>query len=156
MPDEQLGPSTVAASIGQHNLEVVLLPADARTAPAAAAALNTSVGSIVKSLLFIAGGVPSLVLASGDRKVNPGLLAARLGVERVRLARPDEVLAVTGYAVGGVPPVAHRQPLDVLMDRRLLDYPLVYAAAGDPRAVFGASPEQIRTISGAEISDITD
>jgi prolyl-tRNA editing enzyme YbaK/EbsC (Cys-tRNA(Pro) deacylase) len=138
---------------GYHVLE---LPDDTSTAPLAAEALRTPVATIVKSLLFLAADEPVLVLAAGDRRVSPPLLALHLGVSAVRLARPKEVLDITGYPVGGVPPVAHEQPLRTAMDRYLLGHDVVYAAAGAANAVFGIPPRELLTLAGAEPADVSE
>lgn len=153
--EEPLTVESVRAFLARHDIEVVELPADTSTALLAAEALHTSVGSIVKSLLFMADDVPVLVLASGDRKVDTRRVAGVVGGRKVRLATPAQVLAWAGYAVGGVPPVAHRQELRVLMDRTLLNFPTVYAAAGAPNAIFPVTPDHLSSLAHAEIVDIT-
>lgn len=145
----------VRAALRGEGIEVLELPADTSTAPLAAAALGTSVPSIVKSLLFIAGDTPVLVLAPGDRRVETSRLASYIGVETVRLAKPEEVLDVSGYPVGGVPPLAHAAPLRVLLDSRLLEQDMVYAAAGARNAIFPVSPRRLVTIAGAEMVEVT-
>lgn len=145
----------VRAFLAGWQIDVVELPADASTAELAAAALNVAVAAIVKSLLFLAAERPILLLVSGDRRVDTNLVARVLSVEGIRLARPAEVLAMTGYPVGGVPPVAHMTPPRVLMDRRLFDHATVYAAAGAHNAVFPVAPAQLVEIAGAEVADIT-
>lgn len=137
-----------------HGIAVQELPADTSTAILAAAALGTTVDTIVKSLLFMVDGAPVLVLAAGDRKVNKRRLAEALGASAARLARPEEVTALAGYAVGGVPPVAHRQPLRTLVDRHLLAHPTVYAAAGAANAIFPVAPEQLLAMTGGESTDV--
>jgi Cys-tRNA(Pro) deacylase len=132
------------------------MPADTSTAAAAAETLHTDVASIVKSLLFMYGSTPVLALVSGIRTVDTERLARVVGAESVRLARPREVLAETGYAVGGVPPVAHRRPLRVLMDRHLMALPVVYAAAGSNLAIFEIQPSELSRLAQAEIADFAE
>jgi Cys-tRNA(Pro) deacylase len=131
----------------------VELAADTSTAALAAQALGTTVPAIVKSLLFLADSEPVLVLASGDRKVNARALSRELGVKKVRMATPEECVVLAGYAVGGVPPVAHRRPLRTLFDRHLLDHETVYAAAGAQNAIFAIAPTHLLNLTGAEITD---
>jgi Cys-tRNA(Pro) deacylase len=152
---ERLTADHVREALAPYGLTVRELSDDTSTAVLAAEALHTSVGSIVKSLLFVAGEDPILVLAAGDRKVDARDLGRELGVSRARLAKPDAVIAITGYAVGGVPPLGHRTRLRTLMDRALLQYETVYAAAGTPNAIFAVRPEQLRDITNAEITDAT-
>ena len=85
------------------------LPADTSTAEAAARAVNAPLGSIVKSLVFLADGAPLLVLVAGDQRADVHRLRAALGLskKRLRIAQPAEVLDRTGFEVGGVPPIGH-------------------------------------------------
>jgi Cys-tRNA(Pro) deacylase len=148
-----LGVDDVRACLTREGTEVRELEADTSTAVLAAAALGTTVSTIVKSLLFLADGKPVLVLASGDRKVDARALARGLGVRKVRMARPDEVRDIAGYAVGGVPPLAHKRPLQTLMDRHLLSHLTVFAAAGAPNAIFAIAPTRLLELTGAELTD---
>ncbi len=146
----------VRRSLASAGIVVHELPGDASTAQSAAEALNTTVATIVKSLLFLHGEQPLLVLVAGDRKLNQRKLSAELGGGKVRLARPEQVLDITGYPVGGVPPVAHRTPLKVLMDRYLLEHPVVYAAAGAYNAIFPVEPPRLLALTDAELTDATE
>lgn len=146
----------VRRSLSPAGIAVRELPADASTAQLAADALNTTVATIVKSLLFLHADQPLLVLVSGDRKLNQRKLSAELGGGKVRLARPDQVLDITGYPVGGVPPLAHRTRMKVLMDRYLLDHPVVYAAAGAYNAIFPVDPRRLVALTGAEMTEATE
>jgi prolyl-tRNA editing enzyme YbaK/EbsC (Cys-tRNA(Pro) deacylase) len=103
-----------------------------RTAAEAAAAVDVEVGQIVKSLVFSgeADG-PVLVLCAGDRRVD----TAKLG-ENAKPARADEVRAVTGFSIGGVPPLGHDRPLRTIVDESLRRFDAVWCAAGTPHAVF--------------------
>jgi prolyl-tRNA editing enzyme YbaK/EbsC (Cys-tRNA(Pro) deacylase) len=155
MTEEPLGVADVRRRLESEGIEVVELPADTSTAVLAAQALGTSVPAIVKSLLFLAAGEPVLVLASGDRRVDGRVLARELGVKKVRMATPEECIAVAGYAVGGVPPVGHRRPLRTLFDPSLPQHEVVYAAAGAYNAVFAVAPARLQELTGAEITDAT-
>jgi prolyl-tRNA editing enzyme YbaK/EbsC (Cys-tRNA(Pro) deacylase) len=155
MADVERSVDTVRAFVAPLGLEVRELSADTRTAALAAAALGTEVSAIVKSLVFWAGTEPLLVLVAGDRKVDRTRLAGELEVERVRLAPPDDVFNLTGYTVGGVPPMAHRTAMRTLLDRTLLGRPLVYAAAGAGNAIFAVSPQRLQELCKAEITDAT-
>jgi prolyl-tRNA editing enzyme YbaK/EbsC (Cys-tRNA(Pro) deacylase) len=72
------------------------------------------------------------------------------------MASPEQVLEHTGYRIGGVPPVAHAKAFRVLLDRALLQYDVVYAAAGSPLAIFPTSPNRLIEISGAELVDVSE
>jgi prolyl-tRNA editing enzyme YbaK/EbsC (Cys-tRNA(Pro) deacylase) len=131
------------------------LPADTSTAEAAARAVDAPQGSIVKSLIFLADGVPLLVLVAGDRRADVKKLRATLGLskKRLRIARPEEVLAHTGFPVGGVPPLGHRQPLRTLMDQTLSRFETVWAAAGSSNAVFPIGYEKLVAVTGGKVLD---
>ncbi|MGH2443282.1 MAG: YbaK/EbsC family protein [Chloroflexota bacterium] len=145
----------VQAFLAPLGIQVVELPADASTAASAARALNTPVASIAKSLLFQADDHTVLVIAGGDRQVDIGRLSSYLGAASVRLARPAQVLEITGYAVGGVPPIAHAVTLRTVMDSRLLAHETVYAAAGAARAIFPIGPQLLSDLAGAELAEVT-
>lgn len=136
--------------------EVVEFPQGTRTAQDAAAAIGTTVGQIVKSLLFLADGKPVLALVSGSNRLDVQKLGRLLGAEHVERADADTVRAITGYAIGGVPPVGHGQPLPVFLDRDLLQYDVVYAAAGTPQAVFAIAPTRLLEITGAQVADLAE
>ena len=106
-------------------IDVRTLSDSARTAALAAAALDVEVGQIVKSLVFLRGDDPVLVLCAGDRRVD----AERLGVSP---APADRVRAVTGFSIGGVPPLGHDVELDTTIDESLRRFEVVWAAAGTP------------------------
>jgi len=132
------------------------LPADTSTAEAAARAVGAFQGSIVKSLVFLADGAPLLVLAAGDQRVDIKRLRATLGLSkrRLRIAQPAEVLAHTGFEVGGVPPVGHSPPLRTLIDNTLGRYDTVWAAAGSAHAVFPIAYQQLLAITNGEVMDL--
>lgn len=130
--------------------DVVELADSTRTAPEAAAAVGCELGAIVKSLVFrgAESGAPVLVLVSGDRRADEGVLAQALG-EPVERADAAWVRAVTGYAIGGVPPVGHPAPLRTLVDEGLMRFETVWAAAGTPRTVFPIAPAELARLTGA-------
>jgi Cys-tRNA(Pro) deacylase len=134
--------------------EVVEFSQSTRTAQDAAAAIGTTVGQIVKSLLFLADGKPVLALVSGQHRLDTQKLGRAAGASQVERADADTVRAITGYVIGGVPPVGHDRPLPVFMDRDLLQYDVVYAAAGTPQAVFAIAPARLQEITGAQVVDL--
>ncbi len=134
--------------------EIQRFPDGARTAADAAAAVGCSLGQIVKSLVFMAGGEPVLVLTSGSNRVDEAAVAATLGVPGLDNASADEVRAATGFAIGGTPPLGHRRDLRTLMDEDLLAYEQVWAAAGTPEAVFPVSPQELQRAAGAEVARV--
>jgi prolyl-tRNA editing enzyme YbaK/EbsC (Cys-tRNA(Pro) deacylase) len=133
--------------------EVVVFAESTRTADEAAAAVSSKVGQIVKSLVFLAGDRPVLALVSGSNRVDTAKLAAVAGGE-VKRASAEIVREATGYAIGGVPPIGLASPLPVYLDRDLLQYGEVWAAAGTPNAVFKIDPATLRQITAATVSDL--
>ncbi|MEP6774954.1 MAG: YbaK/EbsC family protein [Chloroflexota bacterium] len=137
------------------NTEVVRLSDSTRTAPEAAAAVGCDLGAIAKSLLFMADGEPLLVICGGDRRVDTAKVAALVGASTVKMSSVEDVRRLTGYSIGGVPPVGHATPLKKLMDDRLLRWPLIYAAAGAHDALFPIDPVLLSEKSGALLADVT-
>lgn len=144
----------VLASLGAAG-QVVELAASTRTAGEAAAAIGTTVAQIAKSLVFLSGEAPVLVIASGIHRISLPRLARHLG-GTVRRADAGAVRRLTGFPIGGVPPVGHPAPLPVLIDRGLLDHAGIWAAAGTPHAVFPTTPEELARITGGEIVDVRE
>jgi prolyl-tRNA editing enzyme YbaK/EbsC (Cys-tRNA(Pro) deacylase) len=122
-----------------------------RTAPEAAATVGCELGAIVKSLVFRGSrtGAPVLALVSGDNRADEARIAEAVG-EPVERADADFVRAATGYAIGGVAPIGHPQPLRTVVDEDLLRFATVWAAAGTPRAVFGVEPAALFAAIGVE------
>lgn len=137
---------------GVHT-QILEFPQGTRTAQEAADAVGTSVGQIVKSLVFVAGGQPVLVLVSGAHLADTRKLEREFGAP-VRRADADTVRQATGFAIGGVAPVGHIAPLPTLIDEHLLKYDVVYAAAGTPYSVFPISPSELVRITGGRVADV--
>lgn len=133
--------------------EVRRFPEGTRTAEDAARAIGCAQGQIVKSLVFEAGGRPVIALVSGTNRLDTNRLAQLAG-EPVVKADADATRAATGFAIGGVPPFGHAQPLPVYVDRDLLEFDLVWAAAGRPDSVFAITPQRLLEISGGESADL--
>ena len=135
--------------------EVVVFPDSTRTASEAAQAVGCHVGQIVKSLVFKGGEThkPILVVASGAIRVNERLLAELAG-ERIEKADADFVRQHTGFAVGGVPPVGHPERLETYIDEDLLQYEEIWAAAGNPHAVFQLTPANLQSMTGGRVVSI--
>jgi prolyl-tRNA editing enzyme YbaK/EbsC (Cys-tRNA(Pro) deacylase) len=151
------GPDRVQAALEAAGLtiEVVKLSDSAHTAQLAAEAIGTELGSIVKSLVFLADGEPVLVLVAGDQRADPAKLKALLRARRVMIADADRVKQETGFSIGGVPPVGHLQPLSTWIDRSLARFETVYAAAGHPHAVFPVAYETLVQLTNGQVADIT-
>ena len=128
-------------------------PQGTRTAADAARAVGCELGQIVKSLVFVAGGRPVVALVSGANRLDEHRLAAIAG-EPVVKADAETARAATGYAIGGVPPFGHATEVPVFMDRDLLGYGEVWAAAGRPDSVFEIAPERLKELSHATVTDL--
>ncbi|HEX4841159.1 MAG TPA: YbaK/EbsC family protein [bacterium] len=145
-----------ALQAGGVATEVWEFPHSTRTAADAAAAVGTTVAQIVKSLVFLADAQPVLVLASGANRVDATKLARAVGVRRIAKANADVVHDVTGFAIGGVPPVGHPRPLPVYIDRDLLGFEIVYAAAGTPTTVFSIAPALLQRLTRGTVVDLRE
>lgn len=136
-------------------VRVVEMAQSTRTAEEAAAACGCAVGQIIKSLVFRGrqSGKPMLLLVSGSNRVDQAGVAAVIGEA---LDRPDAafVREVTGFAIGGIPPFGHAQPLPTWLDEDLLQYKTVWAAAGSPEAVFEVDPRRLVEAIGATVINV--
>ena len=136
--------------------EVVELPQSTRSAAEAAQAVGCQVEQIAKSLVFrgTESGRPVLAIASGANQVNERRLAELIG-ERIGKADADFVRDATGFAIGGVPPVGHAQPVETLIDEDLLRHGEIWAAAGTPNAVFRLTPDDLVKLTGGRVVRVT-
>jgi len=134
-------------------VRVKAFPEGTRTAVDAARAVGCELGQIVKSLVFLAAGKPVVALVSGSNRLDERRLAAVAG-DPVAKADAETARAATGYAIGGVPPFGHATEVPVFMDRDLLAYPAVWAAAGRPDSVFEIEPARLRELSNAVVIDL--
>ncbi len=161
--------------------EIVVLGEHARTAAAAAAQLGVTVAQIANSLVFAVAhdavpddavpddSVPEtrcpttaapdrrrplLVLTSGAHRVDTARVAGLVGAARLDRADPDFVRQRTGFAIGGVAPVGHAEPLRTLVDIALADHAVVWAAGGHPRAVFRTSFDELVRLTGGTPADV--
>ena len=133
---------------------VTELDSSARTAVQAAEQLGVEVAQIANSLVFDADGAPLLVLSSGGHKVDTGKVADLVGATSVDRATPDFVRTHTGFAIGGVAPVGHPEPLRTLVDTALERYDVVWAAAGHPHSVFPTTYAELVRITGGTPADV--
>ncbi len=126
----------------------------ARTSQEAADALGVSVGQIAKSVVFRrkSDDTAVLVVTAGDRRVDEKRVAAITGP--LGRADADFVKARTGFSIGGVSPLAHAEPLTVLIDRSLFRFDAVWAAAGHPNGVFCATPDELVRLAAAPVADV--
>lgn len=147
----------VQTAIAERGLDrrVIELAVHARTSQQAADALGVAVGQIAKSLVFTVDGRPLLVVASGANRVDERRLGELAG-GRVRRADPETVKRATGYTIGGVPPIGLAGEMAVYLDRDLLGYDLVYAAAGLPECVFPIAPDELVRATGGRVVDVKE
>lgn len=145
---------TDAAAAAGVTIDVVTLTDGTRTADAAAAAVGVEVGQIVKSLAFAVDGTPVLALVSGSNRLEESKLAAAAAGGEVGRLDADGVRAATGFAIGGVSPFAHPQPIPIYADADLLGYDEIWAAAGTPDTVFAISPQALVEATGATVADL--
>ena len=126
-----------------------------RTSAEAAAAIGCSIAEIAKSIVFRGknSGQAVVVIASGENRVSEAKVAAKLGEPLLR-ADADFVRTTTGYAIGGVPPLGHAQRVTLLLDEDLRRFETVWAAAGTPFSVFPLRPDQLRSLTGADWTDV--
>lgn len=139
-------------------LKVVELNASTRTANDAAIAIGCQVGQIVKSLLFRTKktGKPVLVLASGINRVSEEVIEKYIG-ERIAKADADFTREITGFAIGGIPPLGHKNSITfVFVDEDLLQHKTLWAAAGTPYAVFSLPAKELQTVTSGKIVSIKE
>jgi len=134
---------------------VIELEVPVRTAAAAAEAVGCTPAQIVKSLVFQGGasGVPVLVVASGANRVSESKLAALLG-EPVTMGPPKFVREVTGFAIGGIPPIGHAKRLDTIVDQHLLSLETLWAAAGHPNSLFALTPDELLRMTNGRVAEV--
>jgi prolyl-tRNA editing enzyme YbaK/EbsC (Cys-tRNA(Pro) deacylase) len=137
-------------------ITVVELPDSTRTAAEAADAIGCTIAQIAKSLIFKGknSGKPVLVITSGTNRVNTKTIKGLLG-EAIEKADADFVRATTGFAIGGIPPVGHTQPVITFIDEDLLQYDEIWAAAGTPRAVFKLKSGDLEKMTDGRVVAVT-
>ncbi len=149
---ERVRAALVAAG---HADTIDVFPDGTRTAQDAANAVGCTVAQIAKSIVLRAGDQPVLVIASGANRVDTAKVAERLG-QAVKAADGRWVRDVTGFAIGGVSPLAHADGLRIFIDADLMALDPVYAAAGSPRHVFRTTPAELARMTGGEVADVKE
>jgi prolyl-tRNA editing enzyme YbaK/EbsC (Cys-tRNA(Pro) deacylase) len=155
MEQKSSAPDRVRAALAAAGVQVEIRQFDTstRTAEDAALAIGTTVGQIVKSLVFVSGGRPVLALMSGSNQLELASLAALTGQE-VGKADASLVRAATGYSIGGVPPLGFPQPIETYIDRDLFKYEEIWAAAGTPNHVFRTTPAALIRLTSATAAEL--
>jgi len=145
---------TAALRAAGHPHAPQMLDGAARTAQEAADALGIVVGQIAKSIIFRrrSDDAAVLVVTSGDRRVDEKRVSALVGP--IGRADADFVKSATGFTIGGVAPVGHTQAPVTLIDRELLRFDEIWAAAGHPHAVFRLRPQDLERLTGAPVADV--
>ena len=138
------------------NLKVQILEKTARTAKEAANALNCEEGAIVKSLVFKSETGFLICLVSGDKRCSLNKLKKVISKKDVSMASADDVKAQTGFTIGGVSPVGHINDLNIIIDRTLERFQIVYAAAGHPNSIFKIDISKLKDLTKGRVEDITE
>lgn len=145
--------ATIKNYLAGYDIEVWEYPQLTNTAATAANAVGCSVAEIAKTLLFLIGGVPVVVVTGGDMKVKSSLLKKEFALAgKVRFPAEEDVLRYTGYRPGGVCPFLLPGGLPVRLDRSLKRFPVVYAAAGNSHSAVPVTVAQLRHLTGAELA----
>ncbi len=146
--------------IDAHQIWATILPMDEHTPTVgdAARALGVSTGQIIKSLVFLVQDEPLLVINNGLARVDRRKLAAGLGVGRkqVKFADAEQVLALTGFIVGSMPPFGHKQKLNTLIDPAVLNLDVVFGGGGEINAMMQLTSAELLRATGARVMEITE
>lgn len=165
MPDPTPPPAVTrvieAAARKGVRLDVTTFDQSTHTAEEAAVAVGAELGQIVKSLVFVAAAddgdlTPILCLVSGPNRVDLARLAAVTGEPDIRRATAREAHDLTGFPIGGIPPIGHSRPVRAIMDPDLGRFQVVWAAAGTATAVFPVAPGTLRILANAVVSPICE
>jgi len=137
-----------------HEISLVEMPA--RTAAMAAASLGLDQSEIGKTLIVEIDGNPAVVIIPGDRRVDAKKLKRITGASKVKFVDSNEAVNLTGYVLGGTPPVAHASEMAIYMDHRLLGVPLLYTSGGQVNTILKIRPVDLIEAGNAQIVDVAD
>ena len=129
------------------------LPQSSATVDLAAAALGVEPGRIAKTLSFLVGERPILIVAAGDTKIDNARYKARFGT-KAKMLTPDEAVELVGHAVGGVCPFAVNDGVEVYLDESLRRFEIVYPACGSANSAVEVTPEELQLLSGGQWADL--
>jgi Cys-tRNA(Pro) deacylase len=137
--------------------EILPMAEGTPTVPDAARALGVQEEQIIKSLVFLVSGRPTVVISNGTRKLDSRLIAGYCGVGRkqVRMARPEQALEITGYVVGAMPPFGHQSRLQTIMDPGVVEQREVFGGGGDINAMLRLTPAELLRVTRAQIVSVS-
>ena len=135
---------------------IIVLKTSARTALEAASSLGCEVGAIVKSLLFKTENSYTLCLVAGDKRASLNRIKKALKIKDASMASAEDVKNITGYTIGGVSPIGHLKKIEILIDKSLSRFNLLFAAAGHPNCVFKIDFTNLKKITNGVTEEITE
>ena len=135
---------------------IIVLETSARTALEAASSLGCEVGAIVKSLLFKTENSFTLCLVAGDKRASLKRIKKALKIKDASMASAEDVKNITGYTIGGVSPIGHLKKIEILIDKSLSRFNLLFAAAGHPNCVFKIDFTNLKKITNGVTEEITE
>ena len=135
---------------------IIVLETSARTALEAASSLGCEVGAIVKSLLFKTENSFTLCLVAGDKRASLNRIKKALKIKDASMASAEDVKNITGYTIGGVSPIGHLKKIEILIDKSLSRFNLLFAAAGHPNCVFKIDFTNLKKITNGVTEEITE
>ena len=139
-----------------QSLNIIVLETSARTADEAASSLGCEVGAIVKSLLFKTENSYTLCLIAGDKRASLNRIKKALKIKDASMASAEDVKNITGYTIGGVSPIGHLKKIEILIDKSLSRFDLLFAAAGHPNCVFKIDFTNLKKITNGITEEITE
>lgn len=155
-----LGSRALQQYIADQGIEAAIIPLDTHTATVADAALALGVDTdqIIKSLVFRCEDTALLVITNGLSRVDRKKIAGLLGVGRkkVKFATAEEVLDITGYIVGSMPPFGHRARLRTLVDPTVMRLETIYGGGGDIDAMMRLAPSELIRVTGAQLAAVSE
>ena len=135
---------------------IIVLETSARTALEAASSLGCEVGAIVKSLLFKTENSFTLCLVAGDKRASLNRIKKALKIKDASMASAEDVKNITGYTIGGVSPIGHLKKIEILIDKSLSRFNLLFSAAGHPNCVFKIDFTNLKKITNGVTEEITE
>jgi len=139
------------------NARILMFKKHTMTVEDAEKQLGISRERIIKSMLFVdEKGVPIVGIVTGDKKVSEEKIMKVYGARKVKIARPGAVKSLTGYEVGGVPPVGYKKAVRTFIDPKVMTFDKVYGGGGAINALLEIDPRDIKRLTNAEVVDISE